>query len=212
MSKAKGRKEEIYQPPPPPRWKGTESLELVYALNERCLRLLRDLAASDPGGWPLIIQHRELWSTLTEEAVKRAARLSFVILDVHFTDEAWWPRVVQLTDLPVGAGSAWPAKIAEPLMSEVLVFAWHTAKWDRRAARLSLRARPAVVDAIAALTPQQLTGVIAHHGELRLRRQDNPDFWGDLLLAAHSGDENALEAVHLRAKLLLSGELTAPGE
>jgi len=105
VSKAKGREKEIYQPPPPPRWRGTESLELVYELNERCLRLLKDLAASGrPGEWPLILQHRELWSALTEEAIKRAARLSFVILDVHFTDEAWWPQVVQLTDVPRGAG------------------------------------------------------------------------------------------------------------
>jgi hypothetical protein len=106
--------------------------------------------------------------------------------------------------------TCWPHEAAQQLMNEALVFAWHTAKWDRRVARLSLGMSTGVVSLMAALTPQQLAVIsVRHWGVLRLRWQKEPDFWARLLAAARDGDEEALSENHLHAKLLLSGTLVA---
>jgi hypothetical protein len=197
-----------YQPPSPPLWKGRDSLDLAYQLNERCLKLLREVAGTTEGvDWPLIAHDATLWSTLDAQTIERAARFPFVILDVHFTDVKWWREVINGNDVPAGP-QTWPARVSEQLMSEALVFAWHTAKWDRRVARLSLGVLPAVAELIAALTPQQLATTSGKHSSaLRLRWHDHPDFWTRLLIAARDGDEAALAEIHLHAKLLLCGEL-----
>ncbi len=93
-------------------------------------------------------------------------------------------------------------------MSEVLVFAWHTARWDRRVARLVLGMVPSVVEIFRGLTPHELDAISGlRGGTLRLRWQDDRPFWTRLLGAARDDDEEALADIHLHAKLLLSGEL-----
>jgi hypothetical protein len=211
MSKAKKKDQQRYQPPTPPRWKGRDSLDLAYQLNQRFFKLVSDLAANaDADGWPLIAQGRELWSQLDTQAIERAARFPFLILDVQFISEQWWREVID--GEPASASPHdWPASVSGQLMSETLIFAWHTAKWDRGVARLSLGMSPVVAELIAALTPQQLASVSAQHsGALRLRWQDNADFWTSLLRAARSGDDDVLAEMHLHAKLLLCGELISP--
>jgi hypothetical protein len=148
-----------------------------------------------------------LWSTLDAQTIERAARFPFVILDVHFTDVTWWREVLNGSGVPA-AHHTWPASMSEQLMSETLVFAWHTVKWDRRVARLSLGVLPAVAEFIAALTPHELATISGKHSsELRLRWDNSPDFWSSLLTAARDGDEELLAEIHLHAKLLLCGEL-----
>ena len=138
-------------------------------------------------------------------AIGRAARFPFLILDVHFTDVEWWRSNSKLIE-----ASPWPAAVSKPLMSETLVFAWHTVKWDRRVARLGVGMVPAVAELIAALTPHQLDSLSQEHcGALRLRWQDDQEFWSRLLTAACNNDEETLADTHLHAKLLLSGGLIA---
>jgi hypothetical protein len=187
--------------PSPPRWKGIDSMQLAFETNKRTLNLLRETAT----------QFRELWSRLDSEIIERAARLPFVILDVNFTNDVWWRSVSQSPEEPCHyqlTPPMWPSEVARQLMGELLVFAWHTAKCDRRAARLSLGMSPGVVGNVAALTPQQLDIVSGRHSAaLRLRWQGHADFWTRLVDASCSGDDLALAEVRLHAKLLLSGEL-----
>jgi hypothetical protein len=208
MSKPK-TKSSAHRPPLPPLWKGRDSIDLAFEINQRFFTLARSLAAdTDADGWPLT-QDRELWSQLDAPAIARAARFPFLVLDVHFNRETWWCEVID------GSGASappqgWPASVSEHLMSETLVFAWHTAKSDWRVARLSLGMVPAVAELIAALTPQHLASIAAQHsGALRLRWTDDADFWTRLLTAARNGDEKALADSHLHANLRLSGELLA---
>jgi hypothetical protein len=209
VSKAKKKNKQTYQPPTPPRWKGRDSLDLAYLLNCRFFKVVSDLAAiTDTQGWPVMEQNRALWSALNAQAIERAARFPFLILDVHFLSDTWWREVIG------GAAATsvyhWPASVSDQLMSETLIFAWHTAKWDRGVARLSLGMSPAVAELIAALTPQQLSTISARHsGALRLRWQDDADFWTRLLVAAREGDEDELADIHLHANLRLSGALLA---
>jgi hypothetical protein len=212
MSKSKSGREGVSGAPSASRWKGRDSLDMVYRLNERSLELLATVARSSvPCELAGISQHRELWAGLGAEAIKHAARPPFVILDAHFTNKTWWRQVIQpcdAADSRVVSPGHWPTNLAEPLMQETLIFAWHSVKWDRRVAHLSLGMSPAVSDIIAGLSPQQLSDIShGQSGELRLRWQDNADFWSQLLRTVRSGDRSRLDEIHLHAKLLLCGEL-----
>ena len=66
----------------------------MYQLCERSLSLLKEGAT----------QHRELWSGLGAEAIERAARFPFLIVDVHFIDEAWWRTVLLNPQGSIGRG------------------------------------------------------------------------------------------------------------
>jgi hypothetical protein len=188
------------QPPEPPRWKGAEALELVYKLNERAFTLLKASAT----------RQRELWCALDSQTIQRAARVPFVILDARFTDGPWWRSVAanqEPTDTSVGS-MLWPEPIAEQLVGELLVFAWHTAKSDRRVAQLSLGMALPVAASVAGLTPQQLTEIPARYkGNLRLRWQEDVEFWTRLINAARDGNEGVFSDAAEHAKLLVLGGL-----
>jgi hypothetical protein len=139
-----------------------------------------------------------------------------VILDLRFTDEAWWLEVVQCDNADSGrAASAahltrcpWSETAALDLVQETLIFAWHMAKADWRAARLLFGVPPTVADSIAALTPRQVLFVARNHCDvLRLRWHDQSDLWAALLCAGRNEDHAAVLDIHLHAKLLLAGEL-----
>lgn len=189
MSKKSAKEEKsTAQPPQPPRWKGTDLMELVYHFNERALTLLK--------------------SGLDADAIRRAARFPFLVVDVHFLEEGWWRSVLLNPQGVPAAQSLWPPEIAGKFMSEVLVFAWHTAKWDRQVARLVLGMVPPVVEMVRELTPQQLDAVAGlHSGALKLRWHEDQEFWTKLLNAARDGHEETLADIHLHAKLRLSGQL-----
>jgi len=210
-SKPDRRAKSNYRSPSAPKWRGRDSLELVYQLNERALKLLSGAITSNIGSWPVGAHHRDLWLALTPVAIERAARFPFVIVDIHFTDEHWWRSVAANRQDPVPVEATqehWPKEVTVPLASEVLVFAWHSAKWDPRVARLTFGMLPGVVEAIAALTPQQLANIPPKHsGALALRWQGDPVFWPRLLAAVRDGDEASLADYYLHGKLLLSGAL-----
>lgn len=195
-SKQDGR--QGFHAPTPPRWKGRDSLQLVYQLNARVFTVLRD---SSP--------QTGLWSMIDEPAIRRAARFPFLAVDVHFTDALWWRSSVTTAKSPTGVVSGlWPPELAHQLMSEVLVFAWHTVKWDRRVARLVLGMLPAVMDIITTLTPQQLDSIARRcDTAIRLRWEEDRGFWAQLIDAACRGDEERIAELHLYGQLLLSGQL-----
>jgi hypothetical protein len=210
-------KKQVYNSPAPPAWKGRDSLELVYHLNGRYLKLLSQAAATPEGcDWPAVEDHRELWSALAGDALQRASRFPFVILDVHFSDEKWWKTVVSGGSTALEGTSPdrqWPWRerlggVPVDLMQEMLIFAWHTVKWDQRIARLALGMAPAVAGSIGALTPGQLAIISDNYrGALYLRWHNQSDFWSRLLIAARDNDEDILAEIHLHAKLLMAGEL-----
>lgn len=201
MPSRKQKEESTSQPPTPPRWKGADFFELVHHFNARAFGLLKASASA----------HGELWAGLDAEAMRRAARLPFVVVEVHFTDKQWWQSVVMNPQAaPVEPPSLWTAQVAERFMSEVLVFAWHAANRDALTARITLGMVPEVVQIIRGLTPDQLDVISGlRRDALTLRWQRDREFWTRLIEAAQDGDEETLADIHLHAKLRLSGELMA---
>lgn len=104
--------------------------------------------------------------------------------------------------------SAVPSTRYDYLALETLMFAWQVAREDGHVAQIVFAMTPAVAVCIAALTMQQVR-TIAIEGSrfLRIRWDDEPQFWRDLLICAREGDEAALTALRRDAKLLFCGEL-----
>jgi hypothetical protein len=199
--------------PAPPRWRGIQSLDLVYQLNERCFELLHDVASNDDLDieLPIISENRELWVRLSIEARRAASQMPFMVVDVRFKDETWWRRIADGKRRDVEAQEAFnklPGEVCEQLMHETIMFAWQTARWDRTVARLALAMSPPVVDVIAGLTPQQVRVIATHESNaIGVRWEDDLEFWRDMLIAANAGNVRRLAELHLHAKLLLCAEL-----
>jgi hypothetical protein len=201
------------QQPQPPHWKGQQSLDLVYQLNERCIELLSEAAASAAlTGPPILADNRELWMGLTSDERQRAARMPFVMLDVRFKNTAWWMQIAQgRTHEPAAescTGGLSP-EASEPLTQEIVMFAWQTARWDETVAELSFGMSSAVARVIATLTPQKIRAIaLREHAATRVRWDDDSQLWRELLSAAKANHEEKLASLHLQAKLLLCSELT----
>lgn len=200
-------------PPKPPRWKGVQSLDLVYQLNERCMELLSKVAASDAcaAALPIVAENRDLWSRLECEPRRIAARLPFVVLDVHFADQGWWQRVTSSCSEQRASEARCkllPPEASEQLMHETVMFAWQTARWDRTVAQMVLGMSRSVAELISSLTPRQILAIATRESQsIGVRWANDPRFWRDLLLAAQTGNDERLADVQLHAKLLFCSEL-----
>lgn len=199
--------------PTPPRWKGIQSLDLVYQFNERCIQLLREVAAADAHltTLPMISENRDLWARMAPELLRAASRMPFVVSDAQFMNATWWSRVTggqSGDDGPNELLNGLPLETSEHLMHETTMFAWQTARWDRTVAQMSLAMSPSVVAIVAGLTPQQIRAISTREKRaVRIRWAADAQFWRDLLMAAEARNNERMAALHLHAKLLLCGEL-----
>lgn len=202
--------------PSPPQWRGTQSLELVYQLNERFIDALCDVAIRNSPEIKLevVVANRDLWVRLDTNGRRAIARLPFLVLDAHFGEEAWWRRAAGQMTRPVPQGGECnhlPHELAEQLMHETTMFAWQTARWDRTVAQLSLGMTSGVVAIVAALTPQQIRIIATTQSEaIRVRWDDDVQFWRELLTAANAKETRKLAELHLLAKLRLCGGIAQP--
>jgi hypothetical protein len=201
--------------PTPPRWKGVQSLGPVHQFNERCLELFGDIAVSDDseGRLSLIIEHRRLWIDMKVEARQRLARIPFVIADANFDDGDRWREIAAATAGSVrvqATSNGLPKEASENLMHELMMFAWQTACWEHSVALMCFGMVPSVISIISALTPHQIRTVASRESaSVRVRWASDLQFWEDLLLAARSGDEKRLAALHLHGKLTLCGHINS---
>lgn len=198
-----------------PRWIRSQSLDLVHQLNEHCLKLLADVAVANAGSeFPLVSADRDLWARLGPEARRRAALLPFVILDLHFADEAWWQRAIDApaSTLHEPESKNWlPPELSERLVQETLMFAWQMARSDRTAAQVSFAMRSTVAAMIGQLTPGQVRTIASRaSGDIHVRWEQDGRFWREILLAAEAGNDEAIAELHLHAKLQLLGLLVYP--
>jgi hypothetical protein len=200
----------------PPRWKGAHSISLAHQLNEQCIELLCELAIPSPAQVlpPFITLNRDLWCALDVAARARLAEIPFVIVDIRFRDDGWWQsrggqQLEVSTDSSVSNGI--PPKRCEHLLLETLMFAWQVAREDRYVAQIVFAMTPSVARRIAAQTMQQVRTIAAESTSfLRIRWNDDSQFWRELLIAAREANAEALGALRHHAKLLFCGEFLDP--
>jgi hypothetical protein len=196
-----------------PRWRGAPSIALAHGLNEQCVELVCDLAASSSiEELPrFILQNRDLWRLLEPDARKRVAAFPFVIVDLCFQDAESWQRALQghsMSPIDSAHHNGIPLKLFEDLLLETLLFARQAAREDISVAKAMFGMIPSVATAIASMTlPQVRTITVGNTHRLRVRWDSHPDFWGDLLVACRGRDEQAMAALRRQGKLLFCGEL-----
>jgi len=199
------------------KWTGTQTLDFVYALNERCLQLLARQVTAGGRGFPecdtleMCAAFKKLWFDLDEPAHRRAAKCPFLLIDMRFTNEKWWREVTDgsgSNDAKSSDSSIFPAELARELSAEALTLAWHTTRSDARIASQALGLSPGVAGIIASLGPREVQRVAARHGlQLRPRWEKNPAFWEQLLRTAVGGNTASLFEFHLHGLQLLGGDL-----
>ena len=193
-----------------PRWTGAPSIPLAHQLNGQCIELVcelaNDLSAQELP--PFILQNRELWRLLEPEARRRVAAFPFVIVDLHFRDSQPWQLASD--GHPMAAAdsmlySGLPPKLFEDLALETLLFARQAAREDVNVAIAMFAMTLAVVRLIASLTVSQVSAIaLRNASQVRVRWDNHPDFWHDLLTAcrarATSGPSRLGQATFLRRK------------
>jgi hypothetical protein len=198
-----------------PRWIGARSIPLAHQLNEQCDELVCELAI-DLSAQELptfILQNRDLWRLLEPEARKRVAAFPFVIVDLHFKDTVPWQLAHEGHVMtPAGIADAAPysgvpPKLFEDLALETLLFARQAAREDVNVAKAMFAMTSPVVRVIASLAVSQVRAIaLSNVSQLRVRWDNHPEFWRDLLTACRAGDEQAIEAIRRQGKLLFCGE------
>jgi hypothetical protein len=184
----------------------------VRQLNERCVDSLVQVAHSRQlsTGVGIVDQHRALWRKLDRTARRRAAAAALLLMDVQFLNAEWWrwARGRQTSRFRAPAARGLPAKLANELMRETLILAWSTASTDPHTAGLLFGMSPAVAAIFGALGPHDIEQIAAKHKhQLRLRWEEHPTFWRELLSAALRADDEALHEIHLYPLQLLGSEL-----
>lgn len=199
------------QQPSQYRWKGARSIGLAQQLNQEFIELCCELSVGpEPEKpFPLVASHRDLWSRLDPKSRKRLALFPFVIVDLRFGDVACWCMAAgNGAHMRGNSDGTAPAARWEWLALETLMFGWQVAREDRGVASMLFGMPPPVADCIAALTMQQVrTLALESTACLRLRWDNEPRLWRELLIAAREADEPALEALRREAKLHFCGEL-----
>jgi hypothetical protein len=195
-----------------PRWTGAPSIPLAHQLNEQCVELVcelaNDLLAQELPSF--ILENRDLWRLLEPEARKRVAAFPFVIIDLRFKDAEPWQQAI--AGHPMAAAdsmlySGFPSKFFEDLALETLLFARQAAREDVNVAIAMFAMTLSVVRLIASLTVSQVRAIaLRNASQLRVRWDNHPDFWRDLLTACRADDERAIEAIRRQGKLLFCGE------
>lgn len=193
------------------RWKGAGSITLAHHLNQQFIELLCELAVDGTSGdsIPVIASYRNQWRTLDPIAQRRLSLFPFVIVDLRFSDVNWWRAAASNGQHGRGHtdGSATAGRW-NWLALEALMFGWQVARADCCVASMLFAMPPVVADCIAALTMQQVRTLgVESANRMRLRWDNDPHLWRELLMAGNEGDLPALEALRSDAKLRFCGEL-----
>jgi hypothetical protein len=187
-----------------PRWSGAPSIELAHQLNVQCVELICELTVSPHPTLPaFVLQNRDLWRLLEPEARQRVAAFPFVIVDLRFKDDDWWRQVSGR----LSTNSAEFPPFGD-LVLETLLFARQSAREHVNVAKAMFAMTSAVASLIASLTLSQVRAVaLGNTSELRVRWDNDPEFWRDLLIACRAGESEDLGTIRRQAKLLFCGEL-----
>ncbi len=193
-----------------PRWRDASCLVPVLKFNERCMDLFCAIA-SDANECPMFASNVGLWKELDADARRRLAGTPFVLVDIRFRDAEWW-REVALTRgrKPEHSMSEQmlPASFAESLMYETLMFCWQMVGASRTVGMSAFAMSSAVIEIVAALAPHDVREIAERqYSAVKVRWSTDAGFWQDFLKSAIGADEERLAGIHLRAKLMVMGQL-----
>jgi len=193
-----------------PGWLRPETLDSLLELNEMAFALLVEQAGERPAqGGGLAGAVSGVWRRLDCAARRRAASCPYLLLDAGFADAQRWSGTVlaQVSDVREGPPPYFTVRGALEAARLVFTYAWHLARTQPAAARLLLGMRMPCAAAMGQCSLRQaFTLADRHVAWLRPRWSARPEVWQELLAAAASGEELALERARLHGLTLLAAE------
>jgi hypothetical protein len=161
--------------------KDAVDLGFIRTLNERCIDLMVGLARSDQPPIPAAVSaNRTLWCGLDPPARECAASHPVLLLDINFTDPAWWRWATESRSVEreASAVSYLPLEIASELMRETINLVWVIARKDQSLAIIFCGMAPQVAHMFSSFSPPDVERISAqYHRHLRLRFDDSPAYW-----------------------------------
>jgi hypothetical protein len=166
-----------------------------------------------PNAAPMFRELVDLWSRLDVVSRRRAAGCSYLLVDAGFADPWRWRWVGRnrVSDRePVSYTAFFTAFGAAKVAHQAFVYAWHIARTRRLGAPMHLGMPEHCASLLGDCTLCQVTELADQHaGWLRPRWPGRVRLWRELLLAAISGEEPALEMARQHGMQLLAVELKA---
>lgn len=197
----------------PTRWSGRSVLPAAHRLNKQCFGLFARAAGDGRAStaYPAVYASRELWRRVDDRACERAARCPILLLDLNFQRRDWWRQAgTGSAQRPPTAEAGLPfrAELLAPLMRELVMEAWITARSKPLAAALLFGMAPAVVSEVANLSLPEVDRVVAEQvPALRPRWHDSRLFWAQLLEGAIGMDDQVLMGAWLHGLQLLGKDI-----
>lgn len=166
-------------------------LEPLAELNLEALDAL--LGAGSALGWR--------WRALGEDARARLTRCPFLLIDLGGAQPQLWsglPRVGVHEAQPVSALLAQRGPLPTPLLRRVLLFAWHLARANRLAARITLGLSAPCAAIVAACRFADLEALAERRPAwIRPRWHDHAEIWQAWLAAAAEESPRGVENLQL---------------
>lgn len=141
-----------------------------------------------------------------EPGLQALARCPYLLLDAGFARPDCWDGAVR--EAADARSGGWLAQAADPhLVRATVMLGWHLARANPYAARLSLGMTPQCARLIARLRLRELESLVERRAaSCRLRWEDQPAIWQQLLEAAMAGATARLEILKLRGVQLIAAE------
>jgi hypothetical protein len=192
-----------------PGWLRPETLDSLLEINEMAFALLAEQAAERPAPGNLAGAVSNVWRRLDGAARRRAASCPYLLLDAGFADAQRWGGTAgtHVSDVREGPPPYFTVRGALEAARLVFTYAWHVARTQPAAARLLLGMRAPCAAAMTHCSLRQAFALADSHAAwLRPRWSTRPEVWQELLVAAASGEELALERARLHGLTLLAAE------
>lgn len=191
----------------PYRWPRARMLRDISQLNGRLLDSLAECTRSNPTvGKELLGIQEGLLADLDGVALRRAASIPVLLLDLRFSDVEWWTSAARCDEellAPEPLLYPWQAALAR----ELLWVTWAALREDSSTASVLFGIRSPVAKVIEDLSPRQIEFLGGTWcGQLRPRCAGNPSFWKRLVAATSSREDSALAALHVFALQVMAGE------
>lgn len=187
----------------------------VQRVNQRCVEMLTQAARmARPEMSPLVTELREVLLQMTPETRVRAARRTFLLVDMELGNTDLWRRFknhpARVEPTVKGRGT-FPRAAAIQLARDTLILAWYGVRADCHGATLLLGLSAAVSDIIVSLSLTDINRIAERQFRfVRPRWEDRPDLWLNLLSASQTSDIRRARDVDLRGLQLIVGAIVTP--
>jgi hypothetical protein len=186
-----------------------QALRPLFEVNQYCIELLVKAAWSDRADLPLVRQLRASLRSMSVEAQICAARKAFLLVDMEFTNSAWWGLLRSHPSRAVAPPQPeyFPRSSATQLARAALVLVRHSILSSAGEACL-LGVHQRVGEIIGAFSMAEIERVAERRGRyVRPRWEDRPAVWYELIQAACSPDIRRTREINLHGLQLLAGDL-----